>query len=93
MFYAVQCFVNGADTGTVATNMRKGEINFYTIEHRPGGGSSEYNIIDSRNSSTSTGAPNGSVERARVYMKYYDIEEQIWNFSDEIIKDWDGIST
>lgn len=33
-------------------------------------------------------APNGIVDRAKAYMEYYDEEEPIWNFSDEILKDW-----
>ncbi len=37
--------------------------------------------------------PNGTVERERVYMEYYDRKEPIWNFSQDILNNWNTISS
>lgn len=35
----------------------------------------------------------GRMDRAKAYMEYYDEEEPIWNFSDDIVEYWEDIYT
>lgn len=89
LYYAAECFVNGATSGKVATKMREGNINDYVIEINPTRNPRDYKIVEVDNDTNFWDAPNGTVERARVYMKYYDEEEYIWNFSQDIKDSWD----
>lgn len=95
LYFVVQCFVNGGDVGEAA-GMRRGDINDYPID---GTGSTSYVYIYLKEKVkkdekfTVHKAPNGTVARAKVYMEYYDREEPIWNFSDEILENWDSISS
>lgn len=92
LYFAVQCFVNGAKTDGPTTKIREGNIFDYTIEENPSSQEGDYKFKEI-NGSTYYEAPNGSVERARVYMEYYDKEAPIWQFSEDILKKWDSIPT
>lgn len=98
LYFVVECYLNGGDVGP-AENMRKGHVDGYLIKENPDPKkNSDYlyfklkedGNIDQENPWI---APNGSVERARLYMQYYDKKEKIWNFSEDIVKRWDEIYT
>ena len=92
LYFAVQCYINGKETGEPTSKIREGNIFDYTIEENPSPQKGDYQFKET-NGSTYYKAPNGSVERARVYMEYYDKETPIWRFSEKILNNWDSIPT
>ena len=96
LYFAVQCYVNGAKSGGPTSEIRAGNINDYIIVENPDKDKSkdekDYQIVEANNVlGEKWPAPNGTVERAKVYMEYYDEEEYIWNFSEDIKDNWDAL--
>ncbi len=95
LYFATQCFVNGGETGNPTSKIREGNINDYVIIENPSPETYDYQFKEVRGKPgvKPWKAPNGTVERARVYMEYYDEKEPIWNFSQDILNNWNTISS
>ena len=95
LYYATQCFVNGANTGKVVGKVREGTAE-YTIEIYKGKGIPHYQLVEEGAADAERElplAPVGSVGRARVYHEYYGGDIYVWEFSEEIKKQWYTISS
>ena len=98
LYFVVECYLNGADASN-AGEMREGNIDGYLIEKNPDPqGKTDYLYFKMKEDGSidrdiPCDAPNGLVERARLYMQYYDKKEKIWNFSDDIVEHWEDIPT
>lgn len=95
LYFVVECFVNKGELGDAGSDMRRGYIDDYLID---GTGPTSYTYSGVKEEMEEEKkkeheAPNGIVDRAKVYMEYYDKEEPIWNFSDDIIaEEWKDTS-
>lgn len=95
LYFVVECYVNKGELGKAGSDIRRGDIDDYLIS---GTGPTSYIYRGVKEEMEEEKkkehkAPNGIVDRAKKYMEYYDREEPIWNFSDEIIKNWEDIPT
>ena len=95
LYFVVECYVNKGELKGAGSDMRKGDIDDYLIS---GTGPTAYTYRGVKEEMEEEKkkeheAPNGIVDRAKVYMEYYDKEEPIWNFSDDIIpEEWKDTS-
>lgn len=92
LYYATQCFVNGAYTGDEVSKIRAGNIKQFIIEKHPTK-KAWYDLYKIGDTDCLGKAPVGAVGRAKYYMSYYDEEEIIWQFSQEILNQWRDIAS